>query len=391
MKIAYFDIFCGAAGDMIVASMLHSGLDKDYLISQLNSLNLSDLTLDIQTVIRHGITSVMFVPKTNEQHPHRHLSDINKIIDESSISDSAKTRAKSIFVKIARAEASIHGKDINEIHFHEVGAVDSIADIVAACVGLETLGIEKVYSSELTLGSGIIKCAHGLLPAPAPATLEILKNAGVPVTQGPLKQELITPTAAAIIAEFADDFGPVPSMKIQAVGYGAGTRVSDEFPNVFRLITGTCANNDGCDTDTVALLETNIDDAAGEIIGFTTQILLDNGALDVWTTAIQMKNNRPGVCLSVICPAGDIAKFEQLIFVNTGTYGIRRQILQRTKLARRITTVDTRYGKIRIKTGFLDGKLITAKPEYADCAAAAKQHNTSIKMVTDHAINTFNG
>ena len=389
MKTAYFDIFCGAAGDMIVASMLHAGLDAEYLKSQLDTLNLHDLTLDIQTVNRHGITAMMFVPKTSEHHPHRHLSDINAIIDNSGISDSAKSRSKKIFEKIAIAEAAIHGKKPDEIHFHEVGAVDSISDIVAACVGLEALGIEKVYSAPFTLGSGIINCAHGNIPAPAPATLEILKNAAAPTTPGPLAQELVTPTAAAIITEFADGYTTLPPMQIESIGYGAGTRVSEDFPNVLRLIIGTSANTDGSDTDSIALLETNIDDTTGETIGFVMQTLLDSGALDAWTSPIQMKNNRPAVTLSLISSPADVAKFEHLIFTQTGTFGIRKQFLQRSILKRKFVTVDTSFGPINIKTGYLADKLITAKPEYSDCAAAAKKHNTPIQLVTEQALSTF--
>ena len=387
MKTAYFDIISGAGGDMIVAAILSAGLDPNFLTDQLASLNLSDLTIEFGTSMPHGISSAMFIPKTSEKHPHRHLSDIIKIIDQSAISDSAKSRAKKIFDAIAIAEAKIHNTEPQKIHFHEVGAVDSIADIVAACVGFDALGIEKVYSSPLTLGSGIIKCAHGQIPAPAPATLEIIKSAGAPTVPGPVAQELITPTAAAIITEFTDEYGKMPPMTIDSIGYGAGTRQSDEFPNVLRLVTGQLAQTLEGNADSIAVLETNIDDATGETIGFTLEMLMENGALDAWTTPIQMKHNRPAVTLSVICPTAEIAKYEQLIFAQGITFGIRRQIMQRSKLIKEIKTVDTKFGPIRIKTGSLNGKQLAAKPEYKDCANAAKQHNVSINTVTQEAAN----
>lgn len=387
-KTAYFDCFAGAGGDMIVASMLDAGLDAEFLRSQLATLDLADLTIKIDTTTRHGITAKMFLPKTSEKHPHRNLNDIKNIINASGISDMAKKRAIDIFITIAHAEAAIHGKNPLDIHFHEVGAVDSIADIVAACVGLGALGIETVYSSPLTVGSGTIKCAHGLLPAPSPATLEILAQANAPVVQGPGNDELLTPTAAAILTNFTEDFIPLPAMRLEAIGYGAGTRSSEEFPNILRLIIGT-ASESCADTDSIGLLETNIDDATAETIGYALQTLLEKGALDAWTTPIQMKNNRPAVALSLICLPARIAEFEQAIFSLTGTFGIRRQIIQRSKLQREFVKVETVYGNISVKAGAIDGKRITAKPEYADCAKAAKENNTTIKMVTEAVMEEF--
>jgi len=387
MKIAYFDCFAGAGGDMITAAMLDAGLDAEFLKGQLATLGLKDLDIKLTDTERCGLRALTFEPVVPQQHSHRNLADIIKIISKSQISEQAKKTAIAVFNKLAQAEGVVHGKDAGEIHFHEVGALDSIVDIVSAAVGLEALGAEKVYCSSLSVGGGIIKCAHSLMPVPAPATAEILK--GIPITGGPGQAELLTPTAAAILATVVDEFCPLPAMKIEAVGYGAGSLQSDEFPNVLRLILGQSIEETEANADSVYLLETNIDDVNAELVGSVMDKLFEGGALDVFNTPIYMKQNRPAVQMSVICKVGDVRQLEELLFREGLTFGVRKQILQRSKLAREFVSVQTEFGDVRIKTGKLNGKVVNAKPEFSDCVAAAKKHNAAVKAVLDAATAAY--
>ena len=387
MKIAYFDCFAGAGGDMIVAAMLDAGLDVEFLKAQLATLGLKNLDIKLTETRRCGLRALNFVPIVPQQRQQRNLQQITKIISQSKISERAKETAITVFEKIAQAEAAVHGKDPNDIHFHEVGALDSIVDIVSASIGLEALGVDKVYCSALSVGGGTIKCAHGPMPVPAPATAELLK--GIPVIGGPGQYELLTPTAAAILTTVVDQFCPLPSMKIEAVGYGAGSLESEEFPNVLRLILGRTVAEDLANTDSVCLLETNIDDVSSELTGSIADKLLKDGALDVFSTPIYMKQSRPAVQISVICKLEDAQQLEQILFEQGLTFGIRKQILQRSKLAREFVTVRTEYGEIRIKTGTLCGEIVNAKPEFSDCRLAAEEHNVSVKAVLDAAIAAY--
>jgi len=387
MKIAYFDCFAGAGGDMIVAAMLDAGLDVEFLKAQLATLGLKNLDIKLTETRRCGLRALNFVPIVPQQRQQRNLQQITKIISQSKISERAKKTTITIFERIAQAEAAVHGKDPNDIHFHEVGALDSIVDIVSASIGLEALGVDKVYCSALSVGGGTIKCAHGPMPVPAPATAELLK--GIPVIGGPGQYELLTPTAAAILTTVVDQFCPLPSMKIEAVGYGAGSLESEEFPNVLRLILGQTVAEDLANTDSVCLLETNIDDVSGELTGSIADKLLKDGALDVFSTPIYMKQSRPAVQISVICKVEDAQQLEQILFEQGLTFGIRKQILQRSKLAREFVTVQTEFGEIRIKTGTLGGEIVNAKPEFSDCRLAAEKHNVSVKAVLDAAIAAY--
>lgn len=390
MKIAYFDCFSGAGGDMIAAAMLDAGLDEKFLKKQIASLGIKDLKIEITPTKRGGFKALSFVPVIAEQHSHRKLQDIIKIIQQSGTSAEAKKTAVQIFEKLADAEAAVHGKEANEIHFHEVGAVDSIVDIVSASVGLDFFkkqGLGKIYCSTISIGGGTIKSAHGLLPVPAPATAELIK--GVPVAGGPIEAELLTPTAAAILTTIVDKFCELPAMKVERIGYGAGTLESDKVPNCLRLIIGEAVVADSETADSVYMLETNIDDLTGEVVGYVTEQLLNVGVLDVFTTPIYMKQNRPAVKLSVICKIEDAQKIEQLLFEEGITFGIRRQILQRSKLAREFLTVKTKFGDIKIKVGKLNGKVVTAKPEFADCAKASQMNNVAVKHVCDAAMAAY--
>ncbi len=387
MKIAYFDCFAGASGDMIVAAMLDAGLDAESLKAQLATLGIECLDIKLTETQRCGIRAISFEPVTPKQCHHRNLEQITKIISRSKISEQAKKTAITIFKRIAQAEATVHNKDPDDIHFHEVGALDSIVDIVSASIGVQALGVKKVYCSALSVGGGAIKCAHSLLPVPTPATAELLK--GIPIIGGPAETELLTPTAAAILTTIVDRFCPLPSMKIETVGYGAGSLQSEEFPNVLRLILGQTAGENAANVDSICLLETNIDDVSGELIGFTTENLLKHGALDVFTTPIYMKQNRPAVQISVLCKVKDARQLEQVLFEQGLTLGIRKQILQRTKLAKDFVTVQTKFGGIKIKIGTLGGKVLNAKPEFSECVSAAKKHNVPVKTVLDAAITAY--
>ena len=388
MKIAYFDCFAGAGGDMIAAAMLDAGLDAEFLKAQLATLGVKNLDIKITETQRCGLRAVSFKPVIPRQSQHRNLEQITKIINQSKISKQARKTAVSIFEKIARAEGAVHSKDRNDIHFHEVGAIDSIVDIVSASIGIEALGVERVYCSALSIGGGIVKCAHSVLPVPAPATAELIK--GVPVTSGPGQFELLTPTAAAILTTITDEFGPLPSMKIETVGYGAGTLDSEEFPNVLRLILGQSADEALEDTDSVCLLETNVDDVSGEVVGSVSEQLLECGALDVFTTPIYMKHNRPAVKISVVCKIRLAEQLEQVIFKQGLTFGIRKQILQRKKLAREFVSVETEFGSIKIKKGSTGGQIVNIKPELSDCVKAAKKHNVGVKKIIDAAMAEYN-
>jgi hypothetical protein len=388
MKIAYFDCFSGAAGDMLTASLLDAGLDFDFLKAQIAALGLKDIELTAYETKRAGLRALHFVPIIAEGHHHRHLEDIIKIISAGKIGDKPKRTAIAIFERLAKAEAAVHGQNPKDVHFHEVGALDSIVDIVSAAVGLDALGIEKVYCSPLAVGGGWVKMAHGNFPVPAPATMELLK--GVPTVGGPIDKELLTPTGAAILTTVVESFGPLPRMIIEKTGYGAGTLDSEQFPNVVRLILGETSDESAATADSIYLLETNIDDVNGEIVASAMVQLLGAGALDVFTTPIVMKHARPAVKLSVICNVADTGKIENLIFNAGLTFGIRKQIMQRSKLAREFITVSTRFGDIKIKVGKWEGKIVNAKPEFADCAAAAEKYKVSVQLVRDAALKAYN-
>jgi uncharacterized protein (TIGR00299 family) protein len=387
MKMAYFDCFAGAGGDMIVAAMLDAGLDSGFLNSQLATLGLKGLDIRVGETSRAGLRAIRFEPAAPKQHHNRNLKQITHIIGESRIDEKAKKTATEVFARLAAAEAVVHGKDPHDVHFHEVGAVDSIVDIVSAAVGLEALGIQKVYCSSLSVGAGTVKCEHGLLPVPAPAAAELLKN--VPISGGPIQNELLTPTAAAILTTIAEDFGPLPAMVIETIGYGAGTADPKGFPNVLRLVLGRSAGEQLADADTICLLETNVDDVSAELLGFVAEELLRQGALDVFTTPVIMKQNRPGVRVSILCKTEDAARLEQLVFEQGVTLGIRRRFVQRSKLAREIVTVTTEFGQIRVKKGLMAGRAVSVKPEFSDCVSAAQKYDVAVKTVVQAAMAAY--
>ena len=376
--IGYFDCFSGAAGDMILGALVAAGLSPDSLRAELAKLDLDGYELTVRDVQEHGFAATRVDVSQAGKTSHRHLPDILKLIDASGLSDRVKDRARRIFGRLAEAEAKVHGTSVDEIHFHEVGAIDAIVDIVGASIGVEQLSLDRIVCSPVPVGSGTVTCEHGVLPVPAPATAELLT--GVPLADCDEPGELMTPTGAAILTVLADAFGPLPAMKIERCGYGAGSREGRTRPNLLRLIVGQEMRDDS-QADQVVVLEVNLDDATGEQIGHAFGTLFAAGALDVFTTPIMMKKNRPGVLLSVLTTPDKQRACEEAIFAETTTFGIRSHACNRRKLARAIETVQTRFGKIRIKVGLLGGRAINAAPEYDDCAEAARRHGVPLGEV----------
>lgn len=378
MKVAYFDCFSGAAGDMIVGALMDAGANQAALRDRLSALGLSGYSLTIDTVNKQGFAATRFRVDLDEPgtHPHRHLSDILGIIDRSGLPDSVRSLASRVFTRLAEAEARVHGSTIEQVHFHEVGAVDAILDIVGTAIALDLLEVDRVVCSALPVGSGTVTCEHGVMPVPAPATAELLR--GFPIAETPEEGELLTPTGAALLTTLADEFGPMPAMTLETVGMGAGTRETKFRPNLLRVLIGKVDQDDL--TDEIMVLETNLDDTPPELIGRCQERLLKAGALDVYTVPIQMKKSRPGVVLTVLCEHGQRPEMEEILFSETTTFGIRRHAAVRAKLARRFETVSTPLGEVRIKVGQRDG-IVTASPEYEDCKALAEKNSVSLRDV----------
>lgn len=385
MRCAHFDCFSGIAGDMTLAALIDAGCPLAIFEETIAQLDLSGVSLEVETVQRHGIRArrVQVHVGADAQKKHRHLPHILKIIDRAGLSDRAAARARRIFERLAEAEAHVHGTSADKVHFHEVGADDAIVDIVCACVGLEQLGIESITCSPIATGNGTVRCAHGVMPVPAPATAILLK--GVPLQACDEMAELTTPTGAAIITTVAESYGPLPAMRIAQIGYGTGQREGRTRPNLLRLLVGESAIPADCEVDTVIVLETQIDDSTGQSLANAAESLLAAGALDAYIVPIIMKKGRPGHLLTVLSDADDAARLEDLIFERTSTFGIRRRQTQRVKLARRHETVTTRFGPIRVKIGIRGEHVRQARPEYEDCAAAARAHGVSLEAVQQEA------
>jgi hypothetical protein len=378
MKVAYFDCFAGAGGDMIVGALIDAGCDFAALKAELAKLGIPGCSLWTEKVNRAGLAGVKFNIKFDQAHqPRRHLSDIVSLIDRANLSARAADLARSAFTRLGRAEAKAHRIDVEEVHFHEVGAMDSILDIVGACVATDLLGIEAVECSPIPVGSGMIKSDHGAMPVPAPATAELL--AGVPIAAADVQGEATTPTAAAVLTTLAQSYGPLPPMLINAVGYGAGSRDSKDIPNLLRVFVGEL--DQGGTADSAVELSANIDDCTGEVLGATIGKLLSAGCLDAWACPAVMKKSRPAWVLSVLCSPADVEAAQGIIFSETTTFGIRRRACQRSKLLRSQETVETAYGPIRIKVGRSGNGEVTASPEFEDCLAAATTHNVPVKEV----------
>jgi len=382
-KILYFDCYAGISGDMTVGALIDLGIDPDELRQQLDKLGVDGWDIEISQGSRSGLRGTKFDVRLQHasashhdthRHPQRNLYDIETIIDNSTLNDGVKARSKTIFTALALAEARVHGRPVGEVHFHEVGALDSIIDIVGTAVCLDILGIDDIYASPLNLGGGFVHCAHGTLPVPAPATAEILQ--GVPVFSNGVQAELVTPTGAAIIKTLARDFVSLPRMAIEKSGYGMGSREIPGMPNMLRIMLGSRSN-----LESFMILETNIDDMNPEFYSYLFPLLLEKGALDVYLTSIMMKKNRPGVMISILCRSGDSRLLQELLFTETTTLGIRCREVERVELERTQSTVNTSLGPVRVKQAYLHGEMLKSAPEYEDCRSIAEQRGIPIREV----------
>ena len=386
MKTLYFDCFAGASGDMILGAMVAAGVDSDYLRRQLALLNVKGFNINFETVNRSGVSATYARVETVELHKHRHLANITQIIEASGLADRVKQRAVQIFTRLAAAEAQVHNEPIDRVHFHEVGALDAIVDVVGAAICFEALQIDRFVSSPLHVGSGMVQMAHGRFPIPPPAVTELLK--GVPFYSTDVEGELLTPTGAAIITTVCSEYGPIRQIKTESTGYGAGTREYQDFPNVLRVLLGETESTLPID-ERLWMIETNLDDASPQIIGHVMDRVLDLGALDCFFTPVQMKKNRPGVLLSVLCGLGEKEAVMKLLFLETTTLGVRSYEVNRRALERSMVRVETQYGPIDVKVAHLDGRVVNEMPEFEQCRAAAIKAGVPVKGVEDAARVAF--
>lgn len=385
MKTAYFDCFAGAAGDMILGALMDAGLDSEWLKKELEKLGLSHYDLRSEKVLRKGIggtLAVVHVDEARHSHHHRHLSHIRDIIGKSDLNDAVRQKTMEVFTRLAEAEAKVHRTDIENIHFHEIGAMDTIIDVAGAILGLEKLGIEKIFCSPLHVGSGTVTCAHGILPVPAPATAELVR--GKPVYSTDVEGELLTPTAAAILTTLAHNFGPMPPMTVENIGYGAGT--SDfSIPNMLRVLIGETRDDpaESCEIEDVAVIETGIDDMNPQIYDYVIMKILEMGAMDIFLTEIQMKKNRPGTLVTVICPLERVGEFADFLIRETTSIGLRWRREHRIKARRRTEAFRTKYGLIKIKTAQMGGDIVNVSPEYDDCRRIALEKKIPLKQIME--------
>ena len=388
MKLAYFDCFSGISGDMTLGALVDAGLSLDYLREQLRGLHVPGWELSSERVWKNGMSSTYVKVKTEDQSKHRSLTAILEILEKSKLSPRVREQASAIFKKLGEAEASVHDVPIEKIHFHEVGAVDAIVDIVGACIGFEALGIEEFACSPLNVGSGTAKMAHGVLPVPAPATAKLLQ--GKPTYSNGVQRELVTPTGAAIVATLCNHFGPQPPITVSAIGYGAGTADLEGQPNVVRIMIGEAVEKvvPGFDEE-ISVIELNLDDMNPQIYGYFQEKALAAGALDVYTTPVQMKKNRPGMLLTLLCRPHDTAALMDLIFAETTTFGARTYRAQRRALPRESVNVHTQFGDVRVKISRVNGHIRHAAPEFEDCKKLAEQHHVPLHQIIDAAKRNF--
>jgi len=422
MRIAYLDCFSGISGDMFLGALADAGVPPAIFEEAVAALNIG-ARLEISPVNRSGISATKVdvvvageieqpreISASTPHHLHTHsehqsqakkhsghhnhgraLSQIREIIRKTSLGDSAKQTAIAIFEKLGAAEAKIHNVPIEQIHFHEVGAADALVDIVCAAVGAEALGVDEFICSPLNVGGGTVTCAHGTFPVPAPATVELLK--GAPVYSSGIQAELVTPTGAAIVATLAKRFAPFPQMNIDKTGYGAGTRDFPGHANVLRITLGESLTKrhagEGARATHITVLEANLDDLTPQVFGYVMSQLLEAGALDVFSTPVQMKKNRPGILLTVLAKPEDAGNLSQIIFAETTTLGVRRREESREVLARKWQTVTTRFGDVRIKLASLNGTVTNYAPEYEDCRRIAVEHRVPLKTVMQEALQEY--
>jgi len=431
MRIAYLECFSGISGDMFLGALVDAGVPLELLTNTVAALGV-DARLEVSRIQRSGISAIKLdviaagekeLPREEfwekqshhaghshqhehshadhepHDHPHEHehshhhehrgLKEIRGIIGRAGISETAKQKAIRIFEVLGTAEAKVHNTGIENIHFHEVGAVDAIVDITCAAVGAEALGVDTIVCSPLNVGGGTVKCAHGTFPIPAPATLEILRNA--PVYSGEIQKELVTPTGAAIVSVLASRFSNFPRMKPEKVGYGAGSRDLKDFPNVLRITIGETLEEHSTlvPEEAITILEANVDDMTPQLFGYVMERALQAGALDVFATSVLMKKNRPGILLTVLCRPEEAERLKQLIFAETTTLGVRMREEKRATLSRRHVSVNTKWGEIRMKVANLNGSISNYSPEYEDCRRIAEQQRVPLKSVMQEAIKVY--
>ena len=381
MKVAYLECFSGISGDMLLGALVDAGVDPDTLRGEIAKLGLDGVALGFEKCSRAGIAGTNLTVEVAHDHSHRSLSRIEEIIGGSTLADPVKERSIRIFRRLGEVEAAIHQIPIEKVHFHEVGALDSIVDIVGACIGFNELGIEKIYCSPLNLGSGTVKAAHGVMPVPAPATAALVE--GVPsYSEGPAV-ELTTPTGAAIVTTLAANFGPMPAMKVSSIGYGAGDRDFEGRANLTRVLVGETTS--ATETTQVYVIEANVDDMSPQLAGFARERLLEAGALDVTLAPLYMKKDRPGFLISVLAKPEDREDLSEMLFAETTTLGVRMYAAERRVLERTWRTVETPYGEVRIKVASENGTVRNFAPEYEDCRKLALDRNVPLKEVLQQA------
>ena len=389
MKIAYFDCFSGISGDMTLGALLDAGCGLAEMETHLRRLPVSGWRISSEKVSRRGFRATHVKVESADPQHHRSLSEILQLIERAALPRAIAERASAIFERLGAAEALVHGLPVEKVHFHEVGAVDAIVDIVGAAAGFAQLGIEDFACSALNVGGGRVQTQHGNLPVPAPATAELLR--GAPTYSNEVQRELVTPTGAAIISTMASRFGPQPSMTVHAIGLGAGSAELAEQPNVLRLFVGEAAArpSDASSEDDLIVLEANLDDMNPQVYGYFAERALEAGALDVFSTAVQMKKNRPGQLLTVLCKPADREILSDLLFRETTTLGVRQSNVQRRALQRESVTVETSLGSIRVKIARLHGRILNVAPEYEDCRRVAAERGIPLKQVFAEASFQF--
>ena len=381
MRVAHFDCFSGISGDMVLGAVIDAGIPPEAIRAALDSLGLP-IELEVERVKRCGFAATKATVNAADQEDYRFLPDVEAILAKGDLSGPQRELASAIFRKVALAESVAHGMPLERVHFHEVGALDSIADIVGAAVGLDLLGVERFTSSPVPTGTGTVKCAHGIMPVPTPGTAELLK--GVPLATSTVKGELTTPTGAAILTAVVTEYTAAPAITIERIGHGAGTKDFLEQPNILRLFVGTTAApaaDKAGESDTVVVLETNLDDVPAEVVGYCFDQLFAAGALDVFAIPVQMKKNRPGVLLSVVAEAGAVPALETILFRETATFGVRRYTAARTKLRREPVTIPTPWGPVKAKRGWRADGFEVVTPEFEDCARVAREHGVALRDV----------
>jgi pyridinium-3,5-bisthiocarboxylic acid mononucleotide nickel chelatase len=401
MKVLYFDCFAGAAGDMILGALLDLGVPFDALQRALGSLAVDGYTVSADRIVKGGISSVKFrvhehalagtAPGpgagVDDRHPHghHHLSDIRAAIERSALSDPGKARAQALFARLAQAESAIHGTPIAQVHLHEVGALDSIIDIVGAVFALEWLAVDRIVVSPLNVGGGMVRSAHGVIPVPAPATLRLLGDA--PIYSSGVQMETLTPTGALVLTDYAAAYGAMPAMRVARIGYGAGDRDLPDTPNVLRAVLGEAVGD--APVMRVTVMACEIDDMNPQIFGVLMDRLLSAGALEVFYQPVQMKKNRPGTLMTVVCRPEDRRRLADLVFSETTTIGVRYHEMDRECLDREAVPVSTPWGEVRIKVARQAGRVLNAQPEFDDVARLAGEHGVPIKDVHAHAMKAW--